>query len=87
MAARQHKHDEQKIMEQQLLNILFGAALAVAGWFARELWSAVQELKTDLSKLPLVYVARQDYRDDMKEIKEMLSKIFDRLENKQDKDK
>ena len=74
-------------MEQQLLNILFGAALAVAGWFARELWSAVQELKTDLSKLPLVYVARQDYRDDMKEVKEMLGKIFDRLENKQDKDK
>ena len=87
MVARQHKHDEQKIMEQQLLNILFGAALAVAGWFARELWSAVQELKTDLSKLPLVYVARQDYRDDMKEVKEMLGKIFDRLENKQDKDK
>jgi hypothetical protein len=33
----------------------------------------------------LVYVARQDYRDDMKEIKEMLGKIFDRLENKADK--
>ena len=74
-------------MEQQLINILFGAALAVAGWFARELWSAVQELKSDLSKLPLFYVARQDYRDDMKEVKELLSKIFDRLENKQDKDK
>jgi cell fate (sporulation/competence/biofilm development) regulator YmcA (YheA/YmcA/DUF963 family) len=74
-------------MDQQLLNILFGASLAVAGWFARELWSAVQELKTDLGKLPLVYVARQDYRDDMKEVKELLGKIFDRLENKQDKDK
>jgi hypothetical protein len=34
--------------------------------------------------MPLVYVARQDYRDDMKEIKEMLGKIFDRLENKAD---
>ena len=74
-------------MEQQLINILFGAALAAAGWFARELWSAVQELKADLSKLPLFYVARQDYRDDMKEVKDMLSKIFDRLDNKQDKDK
>lgn len=72
-------------MEQQLINILFSAALAVAGWFARELWSAVQELKSDLSKLPLFYVARQDYRDDMKEVKDMLSKIFDRLDNKQDK--
>lgn len=72
-------------MDQQLLNILFGAALTVAGWFARELWSAVQELKTDLSKLPLVYVLQQDYRDDTKEIKEMLNKIFDRLEKKADK--
>jgi cell fate (sporulation/competence/biofilm development) regulator YmcA (YheA/YmcA/DUF963 family) len=72
-------------MEQQLLNILFGAALTVAGWFARELWSAVQELKSDISKLPLVYVARQDYRDDMKEVKDMLGKIFDRLDHKADK--
>jgi len=72
-------------MDQQLLNILFGAALAVAGWFARELWSAVQELKTDISKLPLVYVAKQDYRDDMKDIKDMLGKIFDKLDGKQDK--
>jgi cell fate (sporulation/competence/biofilm development) regulator YmcA (YheA/YmcA/DUF963 family) len=72
-------------MEQQLLNILFGAALAVAGWFARELWSAVQDLKADLAKLPLFYVARQDYRDDMREVKDLLSKIFDRLDNKQDK--
>lgn len=72
-------------MEQQLINIMFGAALAVAGWFARELWTAVQELKSDLSKLPLFYVARQDYRDDMREVKDLLSKIFDRLDNKQDK--
>jgi cell fate (sporulation/competence/biofilm development) regulator YmcA (YheA/YmcA/DUF963 family) len=72
-------------MEQQLLNILFGAALAVAGWFARELWSAVQELKSDIAKLPLVYVAKQDYRDDMKDVKDMLGKIFDKLDGKQDK--
>lgn len=72
-------------MEQQLINIMFGAALTVAGWFARELWTAVQELKSDLSKLPLSYVSRQDYRDDMKEVKDMLGKIFDKLDNKQDK--
>lgn len=72
-------------MEQQLLNIMFGSALAVAGWFARELWTAVQDLKGDLAKLPLFYVAKQDYRDDTKEIKDMLNKIFDKLDNKQDK--
>jgi len=72
-------------MEQQTINLILSTCMAVAGWFARELWTAVQELKNDLSKLPLVYVARQDYKDDMREVKEMLGKIFDRLENKVDK--
>jgi cell fate (sporulation/competence/biofilm development) regulator YmcA (YheA/YmcA/DUF963 family) len=72
-------------MDQQTINIIIGACLTVAGWFARELWTAVQELKDDLGKLPLTYVTRQDYKDDMREVKEMLGKIFDRLENKADK--
>ena len=72
-------------MDQQTINLILGACMAVAGWFARELWTAVQELKNDLSKLPTIYVARLDYKDDMREVKEMLSKIFDRLDNKADK--
>jgi cell fate (sporulation/competence/biofilm development) regulator YmcA (YheA/YmcA/DUF963 family) len=72
-------------MDQQTINLILGGCMGVAGWFARELWTAVQELKNDLSKLPTIYVVRQDYKDDMREVKEMLSKIFDRLENKADK--
>jgi hypothetical protein len=72
-------------VEQQTINLILSACMAVAGWFARELWTAVQELKNDLSKLPLTYVARMDYKDDMREVKEMLGKIFDRLDNKADK--
>ena len=76
-------------MDQHLLNILFGAALTVAGWFARELWSAVKELKADLSKmredLPKVYLAKDDYKSDLKDIRDMLGKIFDKLDGKQDK--
>lgn len=63
--------------------------MVVIGWFARELWAAVKELKSDLSKLredlPKSYVSRDDYREDMRDIKEMLNKIFDKLEAKQDK--
>jgi len=74
---------------QYLINTALGLGFSVLGWFARELWSAVKELKTDLSKLkedlPKTYVARNDYRDDLNEIKNMLSKIFDKLDNKQDK--
>jgi len=74
---------------QHLINTALGLGFSVLGWFARELWSAVKELKTDLSKLredlPKTYVARNDYRDDLSEIKNMLGKIFDKLDNKQDK--
>ena len=74
---------------QQLINMVLGIGMTVVGWFARELWSAVKELKSDLSRLredlPKTYVARDDYREDIKGIKEMLAKIFDKLENKADK--
>ena len=74
---------------QNLVDTILGVGFAVLGWFARELWAAVKELKTDLAKLredlPRTYVARDDYRQDMNEIKSMLGKIFDKLDNKQDK--
>ena len=74
---------------QDLINLAFGASASVLGWFAREMWSAVKELKADLAKLreelPRTYVVRDDYKDDIREIKEMLTKLFDRLDNKADK--
>ena len=74
---------------QHVIDTALGLGFSVLGWFARELWSAVKELKSDLSKLredlPKTYVARDDYREDMNEIKFMLGKIFDKLDNKQDK--
>ena len=74
---------------QDLINLAFGAAASVLGWFARELWAAVKELKADLAKLreelPRTYVVRDDYKDDIREIKEMLTKLFDRIDGKADK--
>lgn len=74
---------------QDLLNLAFGVASSVLGWFAREMWSAVKELKSDLSKLreelPRTYVVRDDYKADIREIKDMLTKLFDRLDGKADK--
>ena len=74
---------------QSLINSGLGLSCTVIGWFARELWAAVKELKSDLAKLredlPRTYVARDDYRADMREIKDMLGKIFDRLDGKADK--
>jgi predicted RNA-binding protein with EMAP domain len=74
---------------QAIFNLVLGGGFTVLGWFARELWTAVKELKSDLSKLreelPKSYITKDDYREDMREIKDMLNKIFDRLDDKADK--
>ena len=74
---------------QHLINVFLGVGCTVLGWFARELWAAVKELKVDLAKLredlPREYVIRTDYREDIRDIKAMLAKIFEKLEAKADK--
>ena len=74
---------------QALINLLGGAALMVAGWFLREMWDAVKELRNDLSllkiELPKEYVLKTDLDKRMDHIEEMLQRIFDKLDNKVDK--
>ena len=74
---------------QHLINMFLGIGMTVVGWFARELWGAVKELRADLAALredlPREYLARNDYREDIRDIKTMLAKIFEKLENKADK--
>lgn len=74
---------------QQVINTFLGIGMTVVGWFARELWAAVKELKADLAKLredlPKDYVARDDYKEDIREVKALLAKIFEKLEHKADR--
>ena len=60
------------------------------------MWAAVKELKSDITKLredlPHNYVIKDDFRSDisvirneMKEIRDMLGRIFDKLDGKQDR--
>jgi len=74
---------------QTVINLCAGTAVAVFGWFARELWVAVKELKEDIHKieveLPSHYLRKDEFAEGMKEIKEMLGKIFDKLDEKADK--
>lgn len=74
---------------QIYINFALVTVSGIIGWFARELWTAVKDLKADLAKLreelPKTYVVKDDYREDMREIKDMLGKIFDQLREKADK--
>jgi len=68
--------------DQTVFNILIAGIMAVAGWFLRSMWEAIREVEKDL---PRNYIRREDYRDDMREIKKMLGAIFDKLDHKADK--
>ena len=69
---------------QSIINLAGGAILSVIGWFARELWGAVKQLQKDIHQieidLPSKYVPKEEYSDSLKEIKELCSKIFDKLD-------
>ena len=69
--------------------VLFNIAVAIAGffggWVLNNIHRSIDRLDTDVRAMPHTYVSREDYRDDMREVKEMLSKIFEKLDNKQDK--
>ena len=74
---------------QHFINLGGGAALSVLGWFARQLWDAVKTLQNDLNRLELSisdnYVKKDDFKEGVKELKDMLAKIFDKLDNKADR--
>ena len=74
---------------QHLIDFGLGTACAVTGWFARELWTSVKLLQSDLTRLsvelPKTYVTRDDYRSDLKEIRDLLARIFDKLDGKVDR--
>ena len=76
-------------MDQSTINLALGAALAIAGWFARILWEAVQSLKSDVHQievdLPINYVRKDDMDKRMDHIEDMFKRIYDKLDGKADK--
>jgi hypothetical protein len=74
---------------QHFINLLGGAALSVLGWFARQLWDAMKELRSDLHtlevNLPENYVKRSDLDKRMERIEDMFQRIYDKLDSKADK--
>jgi hypothetical protein len=75
--------------DQAIINLIIGAVLSVLGWFARQLWDAVQDLKADMKQievdLPTHYVRKEDLECRLDRIEASLNRIFERLDNKADK--
>ena len=74
---------------QPIINIGAAAALTVMGWFARQLWEAVQKLKEDVSGLELHvaenYVKKIDITARFDRIEMLLDKLYDKMDQKADR--
>ena len=75
--------------DQAIINFIIGAVLSVLGWFARQLWDAVQDLKQDVKQievdLPTHYVRKEDLESRLDRIEASLNRIFEKLDHKADK--
>ena len=70
---------------QTFFNIALGLAAFFGGWVLNNITKAIERLDIDVRQMPHTYIAKDDYRRDIDEIKEMLGKIFDKLDSKVDK--
>jgi hypothetical protein len=70
---------------QVLFNIVLGVAAFLGGWTVNNLTRSIERLDKDIRNMPLTYVTQTTYQRDIDDIKSMLSKIFDKLDEKMDK--
>lgn len=68
-----------------LFNIAIGLASFFGGWVLNNITKAVDRLDADVRNMPMTYLSKDEYHRDIAEIKNMLGKIFDKLDNKMDK--
>lgn len=69
--------------------MIFNAAVSLAGflggWILNNIYKAIERLEDEARTSPAKYVRRDDYREDMNEVKNLLGKISDKLDKKEDK--
>jgi hypothetical protein len=70
---------------QQLFNLVVSVAGFLAIYVINNLTRTIQRLEDKVNELPHTYVAKDDYRADISEIKSMVKQIFDKLDGKADK--
>jgi hypothetical protein len=70
---------------QQLFNIVVSIGGFLAGYVLNMLTQRIQKLEDKIEGLHESYVKKNDYKDDIREIKDILKQIFEKLDNKADK--
>jgi hypothetical protein len=74
---------------QIAFNLALCVVMMLSGWMIRSVYDAINKLRNDQVQLERLmyadFVKKEDFREDIREIKSMLSGIFNKLDNKEDK--
>jgi len=70
---------------QSLFNVAVSIAGFLGGWVLNNIYQSIRMLDKDVRAMPHHYVSKDDYRTDIGEVKTMLARIFDKLDEKADK--
>lgn len=74
---------------QQIFNFVVAIAAFLAVFVFNQITRKIQKLEDDMASMRETvlknYVQKDDYKDDIKEVKDILRQIFDKLDSKQDK--
>ena len=75
---------------QYLFNLVGGAFMLGVGWWCRQIWDSVQQLKKDVQKievaLPTDYVRKIDLEARFDKLEVTLQRILDKLDQKMDRE-
>ena len=89
MVTRQFPKWVRDMTFDELMHWTVALVAAVLGYAIRELWTATQKLRQELSdlegQLPLLYVQKDDYKEDIGRIMDQLDRIYKKLEKKVDR--
>lgn len=76
-------------MSQDTINLLITCTGAVIGWVLRVIWESIRKLQEEMNEFQrevhTSYVSKDDYRQDIVEMKDILKQIFEKLDRKADK--
>lgn len=68
-----------------LIHIATAVFCTMGGWVLKVVWDAIKELQKDIILMNEKFVRRDDFKEAIGEIKDMLTRIFEKLDGKADK--
>lgn len=73
----------------ELFQIIVGVLFGLVGWLGNEMWNLIEKLQENMSRmqsdLPKDYVQKDDYKQDICRVHELLDRIYEKLDHKEDK--